>query len=539
MISGLIHTVFEQQAEALGNRIAIEEEAEQISYSSLNSQSNQLSHLLTSLGIGRDKSVVVMLPSGIQLVSSMLAIFKAGGIYVPADILFARRRLQQLFRETNPQVLIAVSEHRDQVIQMLGDVQAQVPNLLLFGGSDNSLLGGLQIDSGGLIGMEKPEPELLELKNDGTYKTSTKKLSQYPVHNPALDIDNEAANYIFYTSGSTGNGKGIVGSHRSLTHYVHWHIREFNITEGDRISQLAPVTFDASLKDILPALCAGATLCIPSPHRRRNMGLLAEWLPNATVLQTVPSMFRLITRSLQQPLPRLRQVVLAGERLFGRDVTKWKEVNGTTARISNLYGLTETTILKSCYHVEQKEWQAGEVIPVGYPISNTMLAVLNEDEVCEEGEIGEIYIKTPFMTRGYLDQSLNETMFVQNPLVSDRRDIVCRTGDIGRWRSDGSLEVLGRKDEQVKIHGVRVELNEVRKAVLEVEGTEQVELVVHQDEEYGQELIAYYTGQKRTAEAWRLELSATLNEQLMPGYFVWLQEFPLNINGKVDRKQLP
>ncbi|ASZ13281.1 non-ribosomal peptide synthetase [Chitinophaga sp. MD30] len=348
----------------------------------------------------------------------------------------------------------------------------------------------------------------------------------------------------FYTSGSTGHPKGIRGRLDSLSHYIGWHTGCFGMNRESRISQLAPVTFDASLKDILSALYSGGTLCVPSAGTRQQIPQLLTWLSarKVTVLQTVPTLFRLLTRSLKdsgERLSSLRHIVLAGERLYGRDVENWQSHQGRGAMLSNLYGLTETTILKSCYHITETVWGAGDAIPVGFAMKDAVFGVLDGDELCGIGEIGEVYIRSPYMSGGYLDESLNGSLFVQNPLLSDRIDMVCRTGDIGRYRVDGSLELLGRRDDQVKLHGVRVELDGVKRLLLRQEGIEQVELLLHQDEELNGTLLCYYTGRQYESTQLRHQLEQELPAAHLPGHYIWLEEFPLNVNGKVDRKRLP
>src|SRR5690606_16666201 len=209
--------------------------------------------------------------------------------------------------------------------------------------------------------------------------------------------------------------------------------------EDSVVCQLASPTFDASLKDIFPALISGATLAIVPQQIRTSMHLLPQWLRNnkVTHLQTVPSLFRVLTRFMKEQhdkIDTLRQVVLAGERLYGHDLLAWREVQGTQTAIANMYGLTETTILKSFFEINKWDWDPAEGIPVGKAISNTLIAVIHDGKLCAHGEIGEVYIKSPFTTCGYLNEALNHGLFVQNPLSSNT-DIICKTGDIGRYNT--------------------------------------------------------------------------------------------------------
>ncbi|QHS63363.1 non-ribosomal peptide synthetase [Chitinophaga agri] len=533
----LMHRVFEQRVEEFPSAVAVSDNGITISYQALNSRSNYLARLLQDEGVSIGDSVGIFLPAGIRQVTGLLAVFKAGGVYVPMDISFAHSRLRQMLEETRPAVIITSEEYRESLAELFSAHQIKVDCLVTLPLSGTSLLQDIGLSGVEMIAVGDTAPEVYR----NGVRMSAKEYSTDNLENePAAEGDS----YIYYTSGSTGKGKGIVGAHNSLSHYIHWHMREWNIGNGDRISQLAPVTFDASLKDILSSLGSGATLCVPSSEVRNNMPLLAEWLrtEEVSILQTVPSLFRLLTGAMKQQnrgIGSLRHVVLAGEKLYGKDVTNWYAANGNGASLSALYGLTETTILKSCYHIEEKDWEPGEVIPAGRAISGAHIAVINESGMCSSGELGDVYIRSPYLSKGYLDKSLTALSLVQNPLLREAEDLVWLTGDLGRYRKDGNLEILGRRDDQVKINGVRIELDEVRGSVLQLEDIEQVELLVDQDADYQQTLICYYSGRERSGHELRVALSATLNPAMLPSYYVWLASFPLNLNGKVDRKALP
>lgn len=542
MIKELIHTVFEDIAEQYPAKTAVEEDNYSITYQQLNKQGNRIAHLLLSLNISNGASVAVILPSGVHLVSALLGCLKAGMVYLPLSR-NTGTPAHHIFKQTNPAFIITESDHQPALEAMLAALGGTMPPLLVFPSSMHGLLKELDLQEMGVISAEE-EPAMLWQWDGCRYVRTDISLDDQQFTDPGLAIDKQSDAYIFFTSGSTGISKGIIGSYKSLAHYIHWHRSAFNVNDNTRVCQLAPVTFDASLKDILVAITAGATLHVPGAGVKEQSDLLTAWLheKEISLLQTVPSIFRLITKSLKEKgrnLPLLEQVVLAGEKLYGKDVLNWRQVNGEKTRLTNMYGLTETTILKSCYHIQSWNWDPGETIPVGVPISNSMIAVVNQDQICAPGEIGDIYIKSPFMTKGYLDTSLNSRLFVQNPLVSDRQDIVCYTGDIGRYRDDGNLELLGRRDEQIKLHGVRVELDAVKAVALKQDGIEQVELLLHTNDEFQQELICYYTGKEYAPAALRTLLETALPKEYLPAYYVWLPAFPLNINGKVDRKKLP
>ncbi|MBC8757078.1 amino acid adenylation domain-containing protein [Kordia sp. YSTF-M3] len=543
MTKKYIYKSFEAIVSLHPEHTALVEASSTTSYASLNSFANQLSSLLLDIGLSADDALGVLLPSGKELVGSLLSCFKTGITYVPLSNSFSLSRMQQAVSETSMKVLVTDTESWA-AFQAL-DIEHKFSHVLVFKASGSSLLGGLDLDFGdsGLIALEKTSLEVYTLNDSGEATLTKHTLDAYSETNLSIDYPLDNSSYIFYSSGTTGKSKAIVGNQESIAHYVNWHKDTFGFDTESRVSQIAAVTFDASLKDILTSLISGSCLCIPNAKTRENMVLLGTWLADEkiTILQTVPSLFRLLSNSLQEQklaLTAIKEVVLAGEKLYGRDVALWRSTSGNSARMSNLYGLTETTVLKSCYHIPTEELDAGTVLPVGKAISNTLIAIINEKGLCNRGEIGEIYIKSPYVSKGYLDQELTANLFVQNPLVTNREDIVCKTGDIGRYDTNGNIEILGRVDDQIKLHGVRVELDGIRSALLNLENVDQVELIVHTDDTIDS-LLCYFSGQEYEAGELRNLLSKTLDRSSVPDYFMHLEEFPLTLNGKVDKRALP
>ena len=542
MVKKYIHLAFEHIVSTYPNYEAIRSEHDQISYEALNKKSNQLAHLMLDLGLSVGASVGVLLPSGTELVSSLMACFKTGITYVPMAVDFAPTKLNQVINDTKMKVLIT-NEEGVNTLKSKG-IDLPFTHIIQFGTSAKQLISGLDLGNTNLIGVNESACEVFVQQEESYVVDTTKTIANYSNENPSIIYPIDNSSYIFYTSGTTGKSKAIVGSQESISHYINWHATTFNVNTSSRISQIAAVTFDASLKDILTALISGATLCIPEAKTKENMVLLGSWLAEekVTLLQTVPSLFRLITDGLQQQnisLTTVEEVVLAGEKLYGSDVLAWRAIANHKARISNLYGLTETTVLKSCYHIPEGNLDAGMVLPVGKAISNSLIAVINEKGLCNRGELGEVYIKSPFVTKGYLDTTLNTNLFVQNPLVKDREDLVCRTGDIGRYDNDGNLELLGRIDDQIKLHGVRVDLDAIRGSLLAISEITQVELLLNEDADHRKSLICYYSGKEINATDLRALLAEELDRAYLPEHYVYLEAFPLTLNGKVDKQALP
>ena len=542
MVKKYIHLAFEHIVSTYPNHEAIRSEHDQISFEALNNKSNQLAHLMLDLGLSVGKSVGVLLPSGTELVSSLMACFKTGITYVPMAVDFAPAKLNQVIKDTEMKVLIT-NEEAFNTLKNKG-VNLPFTHIIQYGTSAKQLLSGLDLGNTNLIGVNEKNCEVLVSQGEGFTVDTTKRITNYSNENPSIEYSIDNSSYIFYTSGTTGKSKAIVGSQESISHYINWHAGTFKVNTNSRISQIAAVTFDASLKDILTALTSGATLCIPEAKTKENMVLLGSWIAQekVTILQTVPSLFRLITDSLQQQdisLTTLEEVVLAGEKLYGSDVLAWRAIANHNARISNLYGLTETTVLKSCYHIPEGNLDPGMVLPVGKAISNSLIAVVNEKGLCSRGELGEVFIKSPFVTKGYLDTSLNTSLFVQNPLVKNREDLVCRTGDIGRYDNEGNLELLGRIDDQIKLNGVRVDLDAIRGNLLAIADITQVELILNEDADHRKSLICYYSGKEINTTELRAVLAEELDHAYLPEHYVYLEAFPLTLNGKVDKKALP
>ncbi|MGB3467384.1 MAG: amino acid adenylation domain-containing protein, partial [Cyclobacteriaceae bacterium] len=532
--------LFAGAASAHRQRVAVSSQGEELDYQELDSRSNRLAHTLLSLTGSAEQVIGVFLPPGVNLVSSLLAILKSGKVYLPLSVDYGDERLLKIIEETGVTTMICDSDNSLFAEGLLGG--SSVEHLVYLSGKSSDLLADLDLAGMELISIEESTMDVR--RYDGSaYVATGLRLEDQPDSRPDISLSPESAAYIFYTSGSSGQPKGIRGTHGSLSHYIQWHASHMGMGTESRVGQLAAATFDASLKDILPCLISGATLVIVPEEARSNMDLLGDWIGQSalTHLQTVPSLFRLLTRGLavsgRKPVS-LEHVVLAGERLYGKDLLDWRAVQGTGAVLTNMYGLTETTILKTYYDTSNWAGAEGDIVPVGRSIPGALVAVINEGGICLNGEIGEVYIKSAYLTEGYLEEGLNESLFVQNPLT-DEYDIVCRTGDLGRINSDGDLEILGRNDEQVKIHGVRVEPEEIRSALYSISGISSVELLIHQGDDLNSELLCYYVGERMESEDLMLKLKEKLPASHLPSHYIWLEEFPLNLNGKVDRQSLP
>lgn len=499
--------LFDAVAAAAPDHIAVYEEGKTITYAQLSNLSKRVAGQLKEQQSAQSEVVGVMLPSGYQLIACMLGCFRAGMIYMPIDSTYPDSKLAYMVDKAKASCLIGHPSKLEEKFGKSSDQPFRLVDIKAILSEDNN-------------------------------------------HEPSVDdhVISESA-YVFYTSGSTGKSKAVVGRHESLRNFITWQIDHFKLAAGHHIAQYAPVTFDASLKDILAAICSGATVCIVPLSIRHNIGKLIRWMGDVgiTHFHCVPSVFRLLYGGLENEpdlavnLRSLQTILLAGEKLYQRDVTAWNQIMKGKVQLYNLYGATEATILSTVHKIEGSgENSLKETVPVGKPIQMCRLAIIKQGRICRPGEIGEIYIKSPFLTAGYLDdKALNQEAFVQNPLNKEAEDIIYRTGDYGKYYVDGSIEVIGRQDGMLKINGVRVESGEIIAAVMQISGVQHVEVMPLQTTDGETKIACYYTGEALPDDQLREELGRSLLQPAIPSYFVHLNEFPKNLNGKVDRKALP
>lgn len=527
MSQELLHVIFEKNAVKFAGKIAVKEDNASISYSQLNTFADKLAGTLLAAGLHRGDIVSVLMPSGIHWVTSMLGIFKAGLIYLPLSNAYPDKRIRDIYAHTKFKVLLVTPDSLPRAQALMNETDAPESAILVC--RENGQLQWFNPDS--------RKKEAAETDNDRTED----------IRSPQ-DLSSDDIGYIIYTSGTTGAGKAIAGCHKGLAHFINWQIREFAPGENCQVAQLASMVFDASFRDVFLPLSLGGTLHIADESTRQNAALLVQWLSDRaiTLMHSVPSVWKLIMKQVEgEPamaalLHRLQYIFLAGEPLYAKDIMKWRSLMGSQTEIINLYGTSETTMAKTFYRVNTLPVDPTQILPVGKPIDNTAIAIIYQNRLCRTGELGEIYIKTRYWTLGYYkDANLTRSVFVQNPLVTDREDIVYKTGDLGRYLEDQNIEVIGRVDDQVKVNGMRVELGEIEKAVLHVPGISETVIKTRQDAEGSNEIICYYTNKDITAESIRSFLRTELADSFIPSYYVYMSAFPLNINGKVDKKALP
>jgi amino acid adenylation domain-containing protein len=384
---------------------------------------------------------------------------------------------------------------------------------------------------------------LLHIPLDGAVESSG---STVPISVP----EQRDPAYIFFTSGSTGKPKGVLGAHAGLAHFLSWQRQEFGIGPGDRCGQLTGLSFDVVLRAVFLPLTSGAALVLPPEGQELSGRGILHWLESEriTLLHSVPAIAEtwIAGATKDVSLRQLKRIFFAGEPLTSALIAQWRAAfsatGPSTGEIVNLYGPTETTLAKCFYRVPD-EPVAG-VQPVGQTLPQTQTLVLSpERRLCGVGEPGEIAIRTPFRTLGYINAAEeNQARFIVNPFTNDPEDLLYLTGDRGVRGASGLLEFLGRLDNQVKIRGVRIEPMEVASVLKTSPDVAACAVIVRQDGNDGPALVAYVVSAKGSAEnPARLQefLSQRLMPAMLPSAFVFLEQLPLTSNQKVDREKLP
>ena len=500
----LVTDKIKQWAEKTPNHTAIVYGNNDYSYKQLWQKANVLAHQLKDLGVEQEIVVGISGEKSFGFIVAIVAVLLTGGIILTIDNALPLSRRQLMLEQAKAKLLLSVG--------------GEVP-------PENEIsITKIFID-----------PENVISENDIDLENTETKLPSLGDKNPA---------YIFFTSGTTGIPKGVLGTHQGLAHFIDWQQKTFSVQPDDRVSQLTGLSFDVLLREIFLPLSSGASLCIPDSNIEITQ--ILSWLESEkiTIVHTVPSIVRswLLDTPANINLNNLRCLFFAGEPLTGDLVNHWRNKFPQAGQIVNLYGATETTLAKFYYIVpEQVE---GGVVPVGYPLPQTQGLVMTENEsLCCVRESGEIVIRTPFRSLGYInDRQQTEQKFTTNPYSNIEGDFLYHTGDKGRYRHDGCLEILGRIDEQVKIRGIRIEPLEISE-ILNQHPQIKESIVMARENSFGEKyLVAYVVTIEDIqikSEQLREYLETKLPTYMIPRSFVSLERLPLTPNGKIDKKALP
>ncbi len=484
-----IHQLFEAQAQANSGAVAVVAGAASLTYGQLNQRADQLANYLQTLGVGPETLVGLCVDRSLDMVVAVLGILKAGGAYVPLDPAYPRDRLAYMLQDAQVNVLLSQSHLSNRLPESAATV--------------------IYLDQGDFSGQPQP----------------------------LTRPDNLA--YVIYTSGSTGRPKGVMIQHRSLVNFTQAAIGEYGIQPGDRLLQCSSISFDVAAQEIYSTLCAGATLVLRDDQM---LSLAANFLARCrdwqiTVLSLATAYWHQLVAALEQedlPLPpRLRLVVIAGERASPQRVEAWRRRLGTWPKLINAYGPTEATIIVSTCDLSSLTHFYPEV-PIGRPIANTNFQILDcHLAPVPIGVAGELHIGGLCLARGYLNRpELTAEKFINTP------ERLYKTGDLARYLPDGQVQHLGRIDQQVKIRGFRVELGEIERALETHPEVNQAIVSLRADNPDHPQLVAYLVGRAEPGELGSY-LGKYLPSYMIPAAFVVIDRFPLTANGKVDRRALP
>ncbi len=485
-------------------RIALRQGKTEIPYRQLAAVAENYARAIDNRCLRPGDFTAICLERKIDLIAAVIGALMARSAFVPLDPSLPQQRLEYMLRQVAPQAVIADSHTRR----------------LVSGNKDRCPVISLESDPG-------------------------RETEEAPPPYPWKSYEAEDRIYAYFTSGSSGRPKAIAGMNKSLDHFIEWEIDTFGVDKDTRVSQLIAVGFDAFLRDMLVPLCSGGSLCIPPDRKKLPVGQeLADWLETNRInlIHCVPSVFRLFNLPTLEihNFPDLRYVLLSGERISPDSIRRWIGVIGDRCRLVNLYGPSETTMIKTFHHIEAADLERDK-IPAGKAMRGSQLFIFDRQmKLCGKERVGEIYIRTPYRTLGYLnDPEMTHDRFIPNPAGGNAGDRLYRTGDLGRILEDGNLELLGRIDRQVKIRGVRVEPEETEIAMCRHERI--MEAAVTELESGGESALCGYYTATPALDPWELReyLNRSLPDYLVPAHLIPVERIPLTPNGKVDRQALP
>jgi len=491
---------FETQASRFGDRTALQTATGHFTYAELNADANRVVRTILSCHPQSAQPVALLPEQSESMIASMLGTLKTGRPYVPLDVSFGAERNRRMLEDSQADLLIADRQTMAHARELAGD-RVQVLNYDEFGPS----LSG---------------------------------------ENVGVAVSPDAVAYILYTSGSTGEPKGVYQNHRNVLHSAMKTTNGLHIDSSDRLTLLASCSFAASVSDIFGALLNGAGL-FPYSLRKRGLSKLAGWLADQeiTIYHSSPTVFRHFTATLSgnELFPKVRLVKLGGEPVLKRDHALFQRHFPPGCIFHVNLGSTEMNGIRHFFATHETQFE-GAVLPIGYEVADTEVLLLDENgrDVGFNRE-GEIVIRSPYLACGYWRKpEQTKSAFRADPHDDSVR--LYRTGDLGMMRPDGCLFHLGRRDFQVKIRGHRVEVAEVELALEEIDGVRSAVVMGREDRSGEKRLVAYIVprdGPRPAVDNLREALDRRLPDHLAPSAFVFLESLPLTATGKVDRNALP
>jgi amino acid adenylation domain-containing protein len=489
---------FEQQARLYPEKLAVKNQEHQWSYDELNRKANRIARtIVQERGCGEEK-VALLFGHGAPMIAAILSVLKSAGSYVPLEPDHPLERIAYILEDSQAGVILTDRAHL-----RLAWTLAK---------------GTLQV-----IDIDEIDPA-----------TSTENLS--------VEVAPDALAYILYTSGSTGQPKGVMQNQRNVLHHIRCYTNSLHISSADKLTLFSSYGFDAAVMDIFGALLNGATLHPLDIREQQRSALRKRIVEEAlTIYHSTPTVYRYLCDGLSSraDLSTIRLVVLGGEEAQKADVDLFKKYFSKDCIFVNGLGPTESTLALQCF-IDHESKLPGRIVPVGYPVEDTEVLLLNEAGMDAE-VYGEIGIRSEHVALGYWRRpELTRAAFFPDSQDGSRR--LYRTGDMGRLLPDGSILFLGRRDSQVKIRGFRVELGEIESALARHPAVRETAVIQREDPVGDKQLVAYIVPNRKQSSTpieLRAFLKARLPDYMIPSAFISLHSLPLTPNGKLDQAALP
>ncbi|RXU00090.1 non-ribosomal peptide synthetase, partial [Pseudomonas syringae] len=512
----LLHQLFEAQAAAQPDSVAVTYEGQRLSYAELNQWANQIAHRLIAAGVGADDRVAICVERSLEMIAGLVGILKAGAGYVPLDPSYPEERLAYMLEDSAPKMLLTQRGLRERF------AQAAMPVLLLEAEA--------RAESG---------------------------IDRAPATNPQLaGLGAQHLAYLIYTSGSTGQPKGVAMPHAPLVNLMHWQIAQSveDRRPRQRTLQFAALGFDVAFQEIFSTLCAGGELSLIHADTRLNFRRLFEHICEQRIERlympciALQALAEAVVDEPEQPECLLQDVITAGEQLRITEPMRQLFARLSDARLHNHYGPTESHVVTAL--TLDGDPQAWPTLPsIGQPVANTRIYLLDEHmRPVPVGVAGELYIGGAAVARGYLNRDdLSAERFIADPFASNYvgnpHARLYKTGDLACWQADGRIVYLGRNDDQIKVRGFRIELGEIEARLGQYPGLRDTAVLAREDVPGEKRLVAYFSVQAGQVvpqtDQMRLHLQALLPDYMVPAAYVHLEKLPVSPNGKLDRRALP
>jgi amino acid adenylation domain-containing protein len=501
-----VHELFEAQVTGTPEAIAVEFQGERVTYRELNSRANQLANYLRQNGVGPEMLVGICIERSVEMLVAILGVLKAGGGYLPLDSKYPRERIAFMVEDAGVSIILT----QQQLIPDLPNERARLVAI------------------------------------DAAWETIAKQSAEN------LNVPVQAGNLalLLYTSGSTGNPKGVMIEHRSLAHYTSVAATEYKMTAGDRVLQFASLSFDMSAEEIHTTLTSGATLVLRTEDMISTVGdffrCCEDW--KISVLDLPTAYWHELTdglssENLQVPAG-VRLVIMGGEKALPERVATWQRLVGERVRLVNTYGPTETTVVATMFDLgTPDDPHFRHNVPIGRPIANTTVYILDEFlQPVPAGVAGELHLGGAGIVRGYVNRpDLTASKFIPDTFGGEPGAKLYKTGDVVRYRADGQIEFLGRVDNQIKIRGFRVELDEIESVLRQHARVHDCVVIAHEDKG-DKRLVAYVVPTEQSqpvVSELRNSLKTKLPSYMVPAAFEVIDALPLMPSGKINRRALP